>query len=139
MKRFTVWRPLVLALSCTCALAGTASAAVTDLSIDPTATLSPGHLHATVTGSITCDRGDNPSLQAKVVQPRTAIGFGFTGVGALCDGTPQPLSVDVSTGLAGPGAFKPGKASAELSTTICDFLTFTCSTMYADDTIRLTN
>jgi hypothetical protein len=138
MKRLTVWRPLVLALSLTCALAGTASASVTSLSLDPTAQLSPGYLHATLTGSITCDPGDNPSISGQIVQPKTASGFGWANALA-CDGTPQPFAIDVSTSgiLGAAGTFKAGKASAQVSASICDPWFFVCSSMYVDDTIRL--
>jgi len=138
MKRFTVWRPLALALSLTCMLAGTASASVTSLSMDPTAQLSPGRLHATLTGSLTCDPGDNLSISGQIVQPKTTSGFGFMS-GFPCDGTAQPFALDVSSGgfLGSAGTFKAGKASAQVSTSICDPWVFVCSSTYVDDTIRL--
>jgi hypothetical protein len=139
MKLATAWRPLALAVALTCACAATASAAVNSLSLDPTAQLSPGQLHATVTGSITCDYGDNLSITGQVVQSK-ASGYGYTPVSS-CDGTSQPFSIDVSAsggifGVPG-GAFKPGKASAQVSTSICDPFTWICTSKYADDTIRL--
>ena len=46
------WRSAILAIALAGALTTTASAAVTDLAIDDEAQLSPGMLHATLTGSI---------------------------------------------------------------------------------------
>jgi hypothetical protein len=47
----------------------------------------------------------------------------------------------VSTGgLFGQAAvFKPGKAHAQVSTSECDPVTWTCTTQCTDATIRLTN
>jgi len=136
MKLATAWRPALLALALTGAFATTASAAVTQLSIDPTAQLSPGLLHATLTGSITCDNGDYPYISGQVVQKSTS-GFGSTN--AVCDGSAQPFSIDVSSGIfGGGGAFKPGMANAQVSTSICDpWFAWPCTTTYADDVIRL--
>ena len=137
MTLSNVWRPALLALVLTVALTGTASAAVTQLTMNPTAKLSPGQLHAIVTGTITCAPGDNPSINGQIVQPNTASGFGFAN--ATCDGTSQPFAVDVSTGgiFGSAGVFKPGKASAQVSTSVCDPMTMTCSTKYTDGMIRL--
>ena len=139
MKLATAWRPALVALALTGAFATTASGAVTQLSIDPTAQLSPGHLHATVTGSITCDFGDYPYLSGQVVQAKNASGFGSTQ--AMCDGTSQPFAIDVTSNSAPfgtPGVFKPGKANAQVSTSVCDiWMPFPCTSIYADDTIRL--
>ena len=140
MKLATAWRPLVLALALTGAGATTASAAVTDLTIDPTAQLSPGHLHATLTGSITCAPGDYPYVSGQVVQPKGASGYGSTNLG-FCTGASQPFAIDVSTsgGIIGSGdVFKAGKASAQVSSASCDiFMPWLCTTKYADDVIRL--
>jgi hypothetical protein len=138
MKLATAWRPLVLALALTGAGATTASAAVSDLTLDPTAQLSPGHLHATLTGSITCDFGDNPFISGQIAQPKGASGFGSTQ--AVCDGTTQPFAIDVSSGIFGPaGVFKAGKASAQVSTSSCDpTMPWMCTTQYVDAVIRLT-
>jgi len=133
-----VWRPALLALVLTVALTGTASAAVTQLTMHPTAKLSPGHLHAILTGTVTCDPGDNLLINGQIVQPQTASGFGFANASS-CDGTPQAFAVDVSTGgiFGAPGVFKPGKASAQVSTSICDPGTMLCSSKYTDGMIRL--
>ncbi|MGH2840869.1 MAG: hypothetical protein ACRDKY_08610 [Solirubrobacteraceae bacterium] len=133
------WRVAMLALGLTAALAASASAAVSDLTIDPTAKLSPGQLHATLVGTVTCDPGSTALLSGQIVQPKNASGFGSTTV--TCDGTPQPYTIDVSTGgIFGQAAvFKPGKARAQVSTSECDPVTWTCTTQYTDATIRLTN
>ncbi len=138
MKLATAWRPAILALALTGAFATTASAAVTEVSIDPTAQLSPGHLHATMTGSITCEPGDNPFMSGQVVQSKNASGFGSTN--AVCDGTSQPWAIDVpSTGVFGPAAiFKAGKASAQVTTSSCDpMMPWICTSKYVDAVIRL--
>jgi hypothetical protein len=133
------WRAGILVLGLTAALAGSASAAVSELTIDSTAKLSPGQLHATLTGTVTCDPGSTALLSGQIVQPKNASGFGSTTV--ACEGTSQPYAIDVSTGgFFGPAAvFKPGKARAQVSTSECDPVTWTCTTQYTDATIRLTN
>lgn len=132
MKVFTaVIGSLVLAG----ALAGSASAAVR-ITIDPTAKLSPGRLHATVTGSVSCDNvyGGPTSLSGQIVQPGGASGFGSTTV--ACDGTPHLYMVDVSAGMGMlSGVFVPGPASAQVSQSSCDPMG--CSTTYTDAIIEL--
>ena len=136
MKLATAWRPALIALALAGAGAAPASAAVTDLSMDPTAQLSPGHLHATLTGSITCDSGDNPFISGQILQPKGASGFGSAQV--VCDGTSQPFAIDVTSGIFGAtGVFKAGKASAQVSTSSCDPITWLCTSKYVDGTIRL--
>lgn len=132
------WRAAILGIVLTGTLACSAYAAVSDLTIDPTAELSPGHLHATLTGTITCDPGDVLSITGQIVQPKGASGFGSTN--AVCDGTPQAFAIDVSGGpfpFPIGGAFKKGKASAQVSTVSCDPVTWTCTTRYTDAMIRL--
>lgn len=118
----------------------TASATVSSLTLNDTAQLSPGMLHATLTGTIACDPGDiypYSSLNGQIAQPKGASGYGSAS--PVCDGSSQPFSIDVSSsGLFGAsGPFKPGKASAQVSTTICDPFTWICSTRYTDAVIRL--
>jgi hypothetical protein len=136
------WRPAVLAVVLVGALGGSAQAAVTNLTLDPTAQLSPGALHATLTGTSACDPGDNPSVSGQIVATKTTPGgFGTTTV--VCDGTSHPYAIDVSTGAPFPfptapsGPFKAGKATAQVTTSICDFWTFTCTTKYVDGQIKL--
>jgi hypothetical protein len=130
------WRAAILAIVMTAALAGSASAAVNEITIDPTAALSPGHLQATLTGTIACGSGSTLYLNAEIVQPRTTSGYGYTTV--TCDGTAQAYAIDVSAGGFGaPGVFKPGRASARVSTYVCD--EFTCTPTSVDAIIRLTN
>jgi hypothetical protein len=137
-------RAAILAVVMTAALSGAASAAVTELTIDPTAQLSPGRLHAFVTGTLACDPGDTPSLSGQVIQSSGASGFGFATL-PTCDGTAKPYMIDVGTGGGFPGGqsgiYKPGKASAQVTTTVCEPadppLPFNCITTYTDAIIRL--
>ena len=139
-------RAAILAVIMTAAFAGTASAAVSQLTLDPTAQLSPGHLHAYLTGTITCDPGDSVSLNGQVVQSKGATGFGFTT--PVCDGSAQEYTIDVGGGGGFPfpgissGIFKPGKASAQVTASVCEPFPFpfpgACSTMSTDAIIRLT-
>jgi len=114
-------RAAILAVLMTGALAGTASAAVSQLTLDASAHLSPGRLHVYLTGTITCDAGDDVSLSGQVVQPKNASGFGSTTF--PCDGGPKPYTIDASAGGGFPGfsngVFKPGKASAQVTPSIC--------------------
>lgn len=137
-------RAAILAVVVAAAVAGAASAAVSQLTLDSSAQLSPGHLHAYLTGTITCDPGDNVSLSGQVVQSKGASGFGSTTV--ACDGTEQPYTIDVSSSGGFPGfstgVFKPGKASAQATASICEPPSFPnpfpqCSTRYTDAIIRL--
>jgi len=131
------WRAAVLALVLTGALAASAAAAVSELTIDPTAQLSPGRLQATLTGTVTCDPGTTAFLDGQIVQPKDASGFGFTQV--TCDGTAQAFAIDVRAGgFFGGGVFKAGKASAQVSTFQCDPVTWMCTSQSTDAIIRLT-
>jgi hypothetical protein len=136
------WRPAVLAVVLVGALGGTAQAAVTNLTLDPTAQLSPGALHATLTGTITCDLGDSPSFSGQIVGSKTTPGGYGTAI-AVCDGTSERYAIDVSTSAPFPfptaptGPFKAGKAAAQVTASICDYWTFTCTTKYVDGQIKL--
>jgi hypothetical protein len=124
------WRVASLALVLAGALAGSASAAV-HITIDPTAHLSPGRLHVTLTGSIACDNVPGPvGLNGQVIQQGGASGWGFTSV--ACDGMPHLYTMDVSTGFA---IFAPGPASAQVSQTTCGPVG--CESMYTDAIIQL--
>lgn len=139
-------RAAILAVVMTGALGGVASAAVSQLRLDPSAQLSPGRLHVYLTGTIICNPGDNVSLSGHVVQPDGASGYGYTA--PVCAGTGQPFTIDVSAGGGFPGSssaiFEPGEASAEATSSICNLPPFPdpfpfpgCSTMYTDAIIRL--
>jgi hypothetical protein len=134
-------RAAILAVVVTGALGGAASAAVGQLTLDPTAQLSPGRLHVHLTGTVSCDPGDNLLLSGQVVQGNEASGSGYAQ--PACDGTLQPYTIDVSSGAfpgITSGVFKPGKASAQVSTSVCDQPTpfpVTCTTTYTDAIIRL--
>jgi hypothetical protein len=134
-------RATVLAVVITATLGGAASAAVSQLTLDPSAQLSPGRLHVYLTGTITCDPGDTVSLSGQVVQSNQTSGYGYTTL--VCDGALQAYALDVATGGfpgSPSGVFKPGKASAQVTTSICDPANpfpFTCTTRYIDAIIRL--
>jgi hypothetical protein len=136
----------LLSVLAICAFAGPASAAVTQLTLDPSAALSPGHLHAYLTGTITCDVGDSVSLSGQVAQPKGASGWGYMTAPPVCQGTPQPYTVDVGGGAfpfpgSTSGVFKAGKASAQVTASVCDPFPFPgggCSSTSTDAMIRLT-
>jgi hypothetical protein len=131
------WRAAALGLVAAAGMAGTASAAVTTLTMNDTAPLSPGMMHATLSGTIACDPGSSPFISGQIVQSKGASGFGSTAV--TCDGTTQAFSIDVTSGIFGPtGVFKAGKASAQVSTSTCDPFTWVCTSKYVDGQIRLT-
>jgi hypothetical protein len=131
------------------AFAGVASGAVTRLTLDPSAQLSPGRLHAYLTGTIVCAPGDTVSLSGQVIQANDAGGFGSAT--PVCGGMEQAYTIDVSTSGGFPGSsvgvFKPGKASAQVTSSVCDPVPVpvpfplppfpTCPTMYTDAIIHL--
>jgi hypothetical protein len=131
MKVFTA---AIGSLALAGALAGSASAAVR-ITIDPTAKLSPGRLHATLTGSVSCDNFGGPtSLSGQIVQPGGASGYGFATV--ACDGTPHLYTIDVNAGMGMlSGVFAPGPASAQVSQSMCGPMG--CDTAYTDAIIDL--
>lgn len=135
-------RSALLALLLTAAMGATAQAAVTELTLDPTAQLSPGALHAVLTGTMTCAVGDNTSLSGQVIQGKnTSTGYG-SAIGT-CDGASHPYTIDVSTGGGFPfpfpsnSPFKAGKAIAQVTASICDPWVMACTTKYVDGEIRL--
>jgi hypothetical protein len=131
----TRWRGMLLGLVLTGALAGSASAAVSELTVDRTAQLSPGRLHAALTGTIRCDPGTTSYLSGQIVQINNTTGYGSSTV--VCDGSLQPYRIDVSAGSGTPRVFKAGKASANVSTFNCD-PEFSCTSKFIDAVIRLT-
>ena len=112
----------VLAMVLAGILAASATAAVT-LTIDRNAQLSPGRLHATLRGTVTCDAGSTAELNAQIVQSSDATGFGRTVF--PCDGTSQPYTIDVGA-VSGP--YKSGQASAQVSMFACSEITCTPAT-----------
>jgi hypothetical protein len=104
-------RTAVLVVVMTGALGGTASAAVKQLTLDPSAQLSPGRLHAYLTGTITCDPGDSLSLSGQVVQLKGGSGVGSTTF--VCDGTPQTYTMTsvVAAAFPSPSLACPGSSS----------------------------
>ncbi len=135
IARLTIASALALCLAGP--LASSAFAAVSEITISPTAQLSPGRLHVTLTGTVTCDAGTTSYLNAQIVQARTGSGYGSTAV--ACDGTQQSYAIVVSSsGFTSPTVFKHGKAAAQVSNVTCEpFPSMTCTTKYADATIRL--
>jgi hypothetical protein len=127
------WRAAFLATVMTAAVAGSASAAVSELTLDRTAQLSPGRLHATLTGTVTCDEGTTSFLNGQIVQPGNTTGFGSVLI--ACVGTPQKYVIDVAT--SGPGIFKPGTASADVSSFNCVPPDFECTRTFIDAKITL--
>ena len=74
----------------------------------------------------------------------TGAGSGFAATPPVCDGTPQPYTIDVGGGSypfpgGASGVFKPGKASAQVTASVCTWDQFPnpCSTMSTDAIIRL--
>jgi hypothetical protein len=134
------WRAAALGLVAAAGIAGTASAAITALTMNDTAPLSPGMLHATLSGTIACDPGSSSYVSGQIVQSKGTTGYGYGTV--TCDGTPQAYAIDVSAGGGFPGtgggAFKAGKANAQVSTSSCDPITWLCTSRYVDAQIRLT-
>jgi len=136
-------RTAALAVILTGAIVATAAAAPGDLTLNATAPLSPGRLHATLSGTITCAPGSSTFLSGQIVQAKGGSGFGSTQ--ASCTGSPQPYSIDVSASgspFGGGKPFKAGKASAQVSYSICTTPPFpefpTCTFEYVDAIIRLT-
>lgn len=135
-------RSALLALVATASFGATAQASVTNMTLDPTAQLSAGALHAILTGTIACAPGDSPSLSGQVIQGKNST-TGFGTATAVCDGTSHPYAVDVSTGGGFPFPFpttfpfKAGKATAQVTASICDMWIMTCATQYVDAQIRL--
>lgn len=124
------WRTAILALALTGAVAGSASAAVSALTLNRTAQLSPGSLHATLTGTVTCDSGTTAFLDGRIIQSGTTSGFGSTRI--VCAGTPQRYAIDVSASTA---AYQPGGASADVSSIDC--VDDQCTTTFTDALITL--
>jgi hypothetical protein len=120
---------VVLAIVLAGVLAAGAAAAVL-LTIDRNAQLSPGRLHATLTGTVTCDAGSTAELLAQIVQSNTATGFGRIVV--PCEGTSQSYTIDVGA-VADP--YKSGQASAQVSMFACS--EGTCTSTSTDAIIHL--
>jgi hypothetical protein len=93
------------------ASSGTASAQISSLSIDETATLSPGHQAIVLTGTITCPAGEIWAIsQARVIQgQRSGFGSAFS---LTCTGGLQQWSLPV---ISSEGLFHRGRASAGIT------------------------
>jgi hypothetical protein len=124
------WCAAILAVALTGAVAGSASAAVSRLTFDPTAQLSPGRLHATLTGTLTCDAGTTTFLAGRILQPRTVNGSGSDTI--TCSGTAQRYRFDVP---AFDSVYSPGLAVVDVTATQCDDVQ--CTSTFADGQITL--
>src|SRR3989442_3926682 len=103
---------VVAALAVCCA--GPAFANIQAFTIDGDATLAPGGLEVTVTGTLQCSLGESASIGVAVAQDRgqqTATASGSTQL--TCDGSLQSWSIHaitnsgLKTGPAGPRARAP--------------------------------
>jgi hypothetical protein len=124
-------RVAVLAVVLTAALTGSAYAAIANLTIDRTAALSPGRLHATLTGTVTCTPGNTLSINGRIVQPNNISGYGYSSL--VCDGALQRYVIDVANYGQ---AFNAAKANAQVDAYSCDSVS--CESKYVDAIIRLT-
>jgi hypothetical protein len=106
-----LWKALLLAALIALTVGGSASADVQSLSIDETATLSPGHQAIVLTGSITCTAGDTWAISsARVIQGQRS---GFASLfSQTCTGEPQDWSLAV---VSSEGLFHRGRASAGMT------------------------
>ena len=104
-------RPVVVAAALTLALIlpGTASAHIQSLSIEETATLSPGRQGISLSGTITCTAGESFFISARVIQ---GLRTGFGGSSGTCTGQPQQWSLVV---VSGDRLWHPGRASAGIT------------------------
>jgi hypothetical protein len=105
----------LLAVLIALAAGGTASADVQSLSIDESATLSPGHQAIGVTGTITCSADETWAISgARVIQGQRS-GFGSL-FSQTCTGELQEWSLAV---VSNSGLFHRGRASAGLTVISC--------------------
>lgn len=125
------WRVAILAVVLTGAVAGSAFAAVSALTLDRTAQLSPTGLHATLTGGITCDAGTTTFLDGRIVQPQNTSAFGSTQI--VCTGASQRYAIDVATSAF---VLRPGSASADVTALQCNETGCTSTVTDARITLR---
>lgn len=108
-----------LTLLAVCAASGPATADVTNVTINPTATLSkPGGASVTVSGTLTCVHGWN-DINVQVFQDQgqqTVFGTAYVGLPALFT---QPQGWIVTVPAIGPG-FRGGQANVIVSVVNCD-------------------
>jgi len=93
---------------------GVAHAAITALTVNPSAQLSADRTMVTVTGTVTCTFGDSVQVSAQLFQSSgriLTIGTGSSGA-LSCIGAPQ-LWTAVAPALV--GAYKPGPANVLVS------------------------
>lgn len=119
-------------------VASSASAHTTSLTIDPQATLEPGGLGASVSGTVVCTAGHLANIQVQLTQFRhgqvTATGFGNTPQ-FLCSGITQQWQVTVTT-IFNSAPFKRGSASARADSFTDGVDGFDQKTEFADVRLR---
>ena len=135
MKRAMLLVALVLTL--TLALHGTASAAVSSLTLDAKARLL-GKTAAVATGTIVCPLGNEARVNVVITQASgktESAGQGFSGT-FDCTGAVQPWAVIVNV-VIGTG-FKPGPAIALFAASDRESLSTSPSTTYPTQTQGIT-
>lgn len=109
MKKAVLLCLVVLGLSL--AMLGTASAQVTDVSLDGKASLSPTKTSGLATGTIICTRGEEVSINIVIFQTSGKIDATATGSESItCAGGVQPWTVPFD--LLDGTTLKHGPASA---------------------------
>jgi hypothetical protein len=93
---------------------GTASAAISSLTVNPKAQLSSDHALAYVTGTVTCDAGNFVSVNDTLFQTQgRSFAQGGGGTQVLCDGAPDAWTITT----AGFGiTWLPGRAAVNVVT-----------------------
>jgi hypothetical protein len=112
VKRTVLLTALVLVLSF--AVHGTASASVSNLTLDAKAQLAASKISAVATGTVTCTAGDDVSVSVVIVQASGKVNAAATGSASVtCTGTVQ--TVAVTTDVVVGAALKHGPAIAVFS------------------------
>jgi hypothetical protein len=106
-----------------------------DVTVNPTGTFDPKTGSATISGTLQCTN-EEAQFATVDVQLRQAVGrftiLGFGSIEAVCEGTPQPWSVEV---LGQTGTFRGGKAVTVAFAFACG--PFTCGDDFEERTVRL--
>ena len=115
VKKLALSTGLVTALIALLATGSIAYAHVSAVTIDSTATLSPGRTLVTVTGTMTCTAGHPDGVVAQVeVFQGTATASSIGEVFVPCTGNPEPWQTTAGIPFGGK-TFHPGKASIRVS------------------------
>ena len=117
-RLFLVGAMAVLAIAIS---AGSASATISNFTVDPKGTLADGGTHVTVSGTVTCLEGDSVTVFVGLSQVVGRLSRGAsTSTSIFCTGTTQPWSVTLSAIVVLP--FVPGRAA--LNAQAADFTDF---------------